>query len=56
MTVIKHETGIELVPENEFERECLNHIANKPVAAQWTDSWERKGNLKLEFPKHEWDR
>jgi hypothetical protein len=50
MKVIKHENGIELVPESESERQCLKHIDGKKLTVTWTDAWERMGNLKIEFP------
>lgn len=56
MKVIKRENGIELVPETDFEKECLSHIYSKGISKiEWTDSWERKGNLKLEGrPQDDW--
>lgn len=56
MKVEKHEDGIELIPENEFERDCLKHIIGKRITAQWVNSWEPQSNLKIEFPKDEWGR
>jgi hypothetical protein len=55
MKVIKHENGIELVPETDFEIECLRHIANRSIHAEWTDKWDSSGNLKVEFPKDSWN-
>lgn len=54
MQVIKTQYGIELIPENEFERDCLRHIANKSINAKWTDNWNQKDNLKIEFPADSW--
>jgi hypothetical protein len=56
MTVIKHENGLELIPDNEFERDCLKHIVGKRLTAEWISSWETTPNVKIEFPKDEWGR
>jgi hypothetical protein len=54
MKVIRSEHGIELIPETEFEKECLRLIANRAVTPVWTDSWNRSGNLKIEAKEPDW--
>lgn len=56
MKVIKKEDGIDLVPETEFERECVKHIAGKSITAKFEDSWNRTGNLEIKFEIHTWDK
>ena len=55
MKVIKKEDGIDLVPETEFEKECIKHIAGKTITAKFEDSWNRTGNLEIKFEAHKWD-
>lgn len=52
MQVIKTQYGIELIPENEFEKDCIKHIASKSLEAKFEDQWNQCGNLKLEFKPH----
>lgn len=54
MKVIKLENGIQLKPENDFEKECLKHIHGKTLSVKFEDEWDRKGDLKLEFKPHPW--
>jgi hypothetical protein len=54
MKVIRHEDGITLVPESDYERECLKVIYGKALKTVYEDSWNRTGNLKLEFNADPW--
>ena len=55
MKVIKHENGVEFVPESDFERECLNHISKGcNVQLTWTNNWNNNGNLMITFNKDDW--
>lgn len=54
MKVIAHENGIELVPETEFEKQCLKKIAHETVSMKWTDEWNQSGNLKIEAKDNDW--
>ena len=56
MKVIKTRYSIQLAPENEFEKECLKHIANKKLTSKYEDDWDQKGNLILKFEPHPWDK
>lgn len=56
MTVIRHENAIELVPESEYERECLKLISGKSVSANWTDRWEQNGNMRIDIPQYDYGR
>jgi len=56
MKVIKLEHGIQLKPENDFERECLKHIHGKSLTPKFEDEWDRKGDMRLEFKPHPWDK
>lgn len=56
MKVEKSEYGIKLIPESKYEEECLSHIGGKQIKAQFSDSWNRTGSLKIEFEPHPWDR
>lgn len=55
MKIKKLELGVELIPENDYERECLKHIANKQVVVKFEDSWDQSGNLSIKFSPHPWD-
>jgi hypothetical protein len=50
------EYGIILEPETDWERRCLEKIANKTLTAKFEDGWENKGAMKIEFEPHPWDR
>ena len=56
MTITKRENGISLVPETEFEKECLRHIYGKALKTQWEDNWNQTGGLEITFEPHPWDR
>lgn len=52
----KTEYGIELIPESQFEKDCLRHLyTRQPVTAKFEDEWDCKGNLILEGKPHPWD-
>lgn len=56
MKITKTENGITLKPESDFERECLQHIADhKTVALEWSDSWNRTGDLHATFKPDSYD-
>jgi len=53
----KTQYGIELIPENDFEVECLKHLFNhKPISASFTDNWNNSGNLIIQWQPHPWDK
>lgn len=53
----KTEYGIELIPETDFERDCLRHVQEQVnVTLQFEDAWNRTGNLKIEGQPHHWDK
>ena len=54
MKVIKHENGVDLIPETDFEKECIKHISNKQLTAEFEDNWDQKGNLQLRFKPFEY--
>lgn len=55
MKVIKKENGIELIPESDFERDCLRHIADKGhLKAAYKDAWV-PFELEITFPEHKWN-
>ncbi len=47
MKVVRHENGIDLVPESDFEREALKSIWHEKVKMDWEDSWNQKGNFQI---------
>lgn len=55
MKAKKTEHGIELIPENAFEEDCLKHIVNKTLIAKYQDQWESKGTVIVAFQPHPWD-
>lgn len=55
MKVIKTEHGIDLIPETDFEKECIRHIAGKILTAKFEDDWNNSGNLEIRFQPHKWD-
>ena len=57
MKIIKHENKIELVPESEFDKECLKFISSYgPIYAEWTDKREETGNLILQNLYDDWNK
>jgi len=55
MKVIKKENGIQLIPESDFERDCLAHIADKGnLKSEWDDAWVPR-NLEITFQEHKWN-
>jgi len=50
------ELGIELEPDNNYEEECLKHIAGKQLSAKYENDWDRTGSVKIEFKSHPWDK
>ena len=57
MKIKKTEYGVELVPENDHEKECLKHIMGKgPLSAKHEDVWDQKGPVKIQFKPHPWDK
>ena len=50
------ELGIELIPENDFERDSLKKIANEEVKGDFEDSWDQTGNFIIEKKPHPWDK
>ena len=55
MKVIMTQLGIELVPETEFEKTCLEHVAKQSmVTLKFRDEWNSKGNLIIEGKPDEW--
>lgn len=52
----KTEHGIELIPENDFDAECLRHLERQTnVSIKFEDTWNKSGNLHLEGKGHPWD-
>ncbi len=52
----KTEYGIELIPETDFEIDCLKHLhSKKTIKIHFEDTWDCKGNLILEATPHPWD-
>lgn len=52
----KTQYGIELIPENNFEIECLKHLFDhKPVSVVFEDNWNNTGNLIVQGKPHPWD-
>jgi len=49
------ENGITLEPETDFERHCIEKIADKVLTAKFENDWDRKGALKLEYQPHPWN-
>jgi hypothetical protein len=56
MKIVKEENGLRLSPDNEWERECLEKIANKTLTAKWEDGWDQRGDLVLRYEAHPWDK
>lgn len=56
MKIVKLEHGIKLSPENDFERECLKHIHGKNLSTKFEDEWDCKGDFKIEFDIHPWNK
>lgn len=56
MKVTKNENGISLTPENDWEKECLQKIADRPVDIKWSHPWAREGSLDISVKLHPWDR
>lgn len=51
------ECGVELIPENDYEIECLKHLERQnSVSISFQDNWDKTGNLKLEGKPHPWDK
>lgn len=56
MKIKRDENSIELVPETDFEKECLMCLQKHPIkSVQWEDSWERKGNLIFTLKTDLWE-
>lgn len=56
MKIEKREDGINLIPESDFELECLRWMKNEIVARmQFENAWERKGKLIIDFD-NDWGR
>ena len=56
MKVEKTKHGIKLIPESDWDRECLGHIDSKKVTCHFEDQWDKKGNFLIEFEPHPWDK
>jgi len=56
MKVVRENDKVVLKPENNFEKEALRSIKERRIKSiNWTDFWEQKGNLEIEFiSKNEW--
>lgn len=54
MKAIIVENGIDLIPETEFDRDCIAKIMNKTLIAKFQDDWDNKGNMQLRFEMHPW--
>ncbi len=49
------EHGVELIPENKFEQECLKHLEKQgEIKMSFEDDWNKSGNLKLEGKPDLW--
>ena len=56
MKCIKLANGIQIIAENDFERECLEHIKGKIVSVKVEDAWAKSVNkVDLTFNVHPWD-
>lgn len=56
MKVKTTEKTIELISENDFEKQALKVLKQKGVKKiSFSDSWEGTGPLILELNSHEWD-
>lgn len=50
MKVKKREDGIDLVPESNFERDCLKDLKGRSIKKiYFEDKWESSGNLLVDF-------
>lgn len=57
MKIINHEHAVELVPDTEYERQALERLKNRDIQnLDWTDSWNRNGNLKINFREDDYGR
>lgn len=55
MKIKKLEHGVEFEAENDYERECLKHIAGKQLTSKYENAWDRTGSVVVEFKPHPWD-
>ena len=57
MKIEEKETGIRLIPENQWERDRLKKLrqAGKIDKIRFDDDWNSEGNLTLSYPVHPWD-
>lgn len=57
MKIELQEKSIRLLPENNWEIECLNKLHQHGIdKLQFQDSWNNTGYLQLNFPIHPWDK
>ncbi|MHC4315219.1 MAG: hypothetical protein ACYSW3_22470 [Planctomycetota bacterium] len=56
MKIEKLESGIKLIPETDFEKECLKHIANKTLKSSSQDTWHQTGPVTLAFDGNSWPK
>lgn len=53
----KTEHGVELIPESDYEKECLLHIKHQDnVKIEFEDTWNNTGNLIIQGEPHPWDK
>lgn len=56
MKVEKRENGITLIPESDFEIECLKWMKKEVIEKMYfEDNWEQKGRFYIDFD-NEWGR
>jgi hypothetical protein len=51
MKIERTEHSIKLLPESEFEKECLNILRNSSIKSkEFSDAWNGTGPLIISFP------
>ena len=55
MKIKMTELGIEITPETDYEKSCLNHLVKQHnVKFRWSDEWNGNGNLIIEGEVDNW--
>lgn len=57
MRIERQENSIRLVPESDWERDCLRSLKNRGIEKmEFEDYWNQVGYLQLDFTVHPWDK